>query len=235
MVLWTPCPPPSNPGGPWTSEEEFCETVLARVSNSTSALAHNFPPSQQLSQTLVPLIFSTVLPLSRVAGSRGWWSQYRLRPQERPWGWGTEARLLFANLAGHWEHEGESMGITPGWAAPRHPGQLGSWGQHEDPSLPELGCKEQLSGKMVLISFLFHPQPKGTREGVSRPCSRPTVSAGALAAKSSPSSVLHASHFWGVGAAVLCGNGCRGVIFQHMRVLRARAVLLGPRFWLIKE
>lgn len=38
----------------------------------------------------------------------------------------TEARLLCANLAGHWEHEGERVRIAPGWAAPRHPGQLGS-------------------------------------------------------------------------------------------------------------
>lgn len=72
MVFWTLCPPLPDPGGPWTSEEEFCETTLAHVSNSMSALAHNFPPFQQLSPTLVPLIFSTVLPLSRVVGSRGW-------------------------------------------------------------------------------------------------------------------------------------------------------------------
>lgn len=41
-------------------------------------------------------------------------------------GEGTEARLLCANLAGHWEHEGESVGIAPGLAAPSHPTQLGS-------------------------------------------------------------------------------------------------------------
>lgn len=54
---------------------------------------------------------STDCPFRNVPGGRGGW-----------YGVGTEARLLFANLAGHWEHEGESMGIAPGWAPPRHPG-----------------------------------------------------------------------------------------------------------------
>ena len=49
------------------------------------------------------------------------------------YGVGTEARLLFANLAGHWEHEGESVGIAPGWAPPRHPG---SWAAEASMTTP---------------------------------------------------------------------------------------------------